>query len=303
MGEIVAAVFTTHVPRLMITDPQARRAYMGKNVTTFYDAMEQVERERLSRLDFETYALIDTHWFTTLEYVLNANERLKGVYTSDEIPQMIHELPYDYPGDAELAAAVETLAHERGVRVSAAAYPHLPVHYPTLNVMHYFNPGARRRVLSLSVCQTASVQNDLAFGELLGEAIRAGERRVVLVAAGGLSHRFWDYDRVLQRASASPEDISALGNRIYDEKIMEWFCAGEHNQVLDAAADYRAKCSPEGRFSHYLVMAGAMGGRQWRWRGEQFGRYEAAIGTGQAIFFFAPQRQSADSAAASVGAS
>jgi 3,4-dihydroxyphenylacetate 2,3-dioxygenase len=303
MGEIVAAVFTTHVPRLMITDPQARRAYMGKNVTTFYEAMEQIERERLSSLDFETYALIDTHWFTTLEYILNANERLTGVYTSDEIPQMIHELAYDYPGDPQLARTIETFARERGIRVMAAAYPHLPVHYPTLNVMHYFNPGGRRRVLSISVCQTASIHNDLAFGEMLAEAIRASERRVVLIAAGGLSHRFWDYDRLLQRASASPEDISAPGNRIYDERIMEWFRAGQHESVLDAAEDYRAKCSPEGRFSHYLIMASAMGGRRWNWRGEQFGRYEAAIGTGQAIFFFGPNRQSTSMEAALEGVS
>jgi len=302
MGEIVAAVFTTHVPRLMITDPQARQAYMGKNVTTFYDAMEKIERERLRPLSFDTYALIDTHWFTTLEYILNANERLCGVYTSDEIPQMIHELPYDYPGDPELASAIESVARKRGLRVFAAPYPHLPVHYPTLNVMHYFNSDRQRRVLSISVCQTASIHNDLAFGEALSEAIRAGDRRVVLVAAGGLSHRFWDYDCIMQRASASPEDISALGNRIYDEKIMEWFRAGEHGHVLEAAADYRAKCSPEGRFSHYLIMAGAMGGRAWEWRGEQFGRYEAAIGTGQAIFFFGPRSARSDTAVARGGA-
>jgi hypothetical protein len=30
-----------------------------------------------------------------------------------------------------------------------------------------------------------------------------------------------------------------------------------------------------------------MGGAQWNWAGEQFGRYEAALGTGQAIFHFA----------------
>jgi 3,4-dihydroxyphenylacetate 2,3-dioxygenase len=298
VGEIVAAVFTTHVPRLMITDPQARLAYMGKNVTTFYDAMEQIESERLGKLNFDTYALIDTHWFSTLAYILNANERLCGIYTSDEIPQMIHELPYDYLGDAELARAVEAVARERGVRVTAAPYPHLPIHYPTLNVMHYFNPKGRRRVLSISVCQTASIENDMAFGEVLAAAIRSTDRRVVLVAAGGLSHRFWDYDHVLERASASADDISAPGNRIYDERMMEWFRAGRHDCVLDAAADYRAKCSPEGRFSHYLIMAGAMGGREWNWRGEQFGRYEAAIGTGQAIFFFGPDKSDAESPAA-----
>jgi hypothetical protein len=36
-------------------------------------------------------------------------------------------------------------------------------------------------------------------------------------------------------------------------------------------------------FSHYLVIAVAMGAEQWSWGGEQFGRYEVAIGTGQSI--------------------
>ncbi|MGH7820412.1 MAG: catechol 1,2-dioxygenase [Candidatus Binatia bacterium] len=286
MGEVVAAIFTTHVPRLMILDPEARRAYMGRNVSTFYEAMAKLERERLAPLDFDTFVLVDTHWFTTLEYVLNAHERLCGLYTSEELPQMLHELRYDYPGDPELATAIVVAAKRAGMRAVASSHPGLPVHYPTLNVMHYFNPAARRRVLSMGVCQIASVENDLRFGVAMGEAIRESERRVVLVASGGLSHRFWDYDRVLDRASASPDDISSPENRRYDEKIMEWFRAGAHRQVLAAADDYRARCSPEGRFSHYLVVAGALGGKDWTWKGVQFGSYEAAIGTGQAIFYF-----------------
>ena len=139
----------------------------------------------------------------------------------------------------------------------------------------------------MGVCQTARISNDVAFGVAMGAAIRASTRRIVLIAAGGLSHRFWDYDNVLQHASASPEDISSLANRLYDEKLMEWFKSGRHDEILRAAPEYRAECSPEGRFSHYLMMAGALGGEEWNWRGEQFGRYEAALGTGQTIFYFA----------------
>ncbi len=288
MGEVVAALFTTHVPRLMIMDPEARKAYMGRNVTTFYDAMAQLERERIRGLDFDTFVLFDTHWFTTLDYVLNAHERLAGVYTSEELPAMLHDLEYDYAGDSELARAIEQTARERGIRALASAHRNLPLHYPTLNVMHYLNPGRSRRVLSIGVCQLASVANDLAFGDALGAAIKNSGRRVVLVASGGLSHRFWNYDRVLDHASASPEDISSTANRLYDERIMQWFREGRHAEVVASAEDFRTHCSPEGRFSHYLMMAGAMGAGTWNWRGEQFGRYEAAIGTGQAIFFFSP---------------
>lgn len=285
MGEVRAAVFTTHVPRLMIHEPEARKAYMGKNVTTFYDAMAALER-RLAGIEFDTFLVIDTHWFTTLDYVLNAHPRLSGVYTSEELPAMLHDLEYDYQGDPELALAAEAAAKERGMRALASAHRNLPLHYPTLNVMYYLNPGARRRVLSMGVCQITSVKNDLAMGSVIADAIRQTDRRVVMLASGGLSHRFHDYDHVLEHASASPDDITTAENRQYDERIMEWFRAGRHAEVLACADDFRARCSPEGRFSHYLIMAGVMGGTQWNWKGEQFGRYESAIGTGQAIFCF-----------------
>jgi len=39
-----------------------------------------------------------------------------------------------------------------------------------------------------------------------GQAIWKSNRRVVIVASGGMSHKFWDYDHILDRASASPEE-------------------------------------------------------------------------------------------------
>jgi 3,4-dihydroxyphenylacetate 2,3-dioxygenase len=289
MGEVAAAIFTTHVPRLTIRDPAARKAYMGRNVSTFYDAMERLYRERLCELDFDTFVLFDSHWFTTLEYVLNAHQRLSGIYTSEELPEMLHEMPYDYEGDPELARAIEQAARARGMHALASAHRGLPIHYPTLTVMMYFNqPPQPRRVLPIGVCQTASVRNDLSFGAAVGDAVRAADRRVVLVASGGLSHKFWDYDHAREHASASPDDISSPANRAFDERIMGWMLAGRHDEIIEHAPEFRAQCSPEGRFSHYLMMAGALGGSRWDWQGEQFGRYEAALGTGQAIFFFAP---------------
>src|SRR5260370_18225287 len=106
--------------------------------------------------------------------------------------------------------------------------------------------------------------------------------------AGGLTRNFGDNNIFRDGTSAGPVIFVSTTNRLYDERIMEWFKLGRHDAVLAAADDFRAHCSPEGRFSHYIMMAGAMGGDSWNWRGEQFGKYEAAIGTGQAIFFFQP---------------
>jgi 3,4-dihydroxyphenylacetate 2,3-dioxygenase len=289
-GSIVAGLFSTHVPRLMILDPEARRAYMGKNVTTFYDALPKLYAERLAGLDFDTFVVIDTHWHSTLEFILNAHARHEGIYTSDEIPWMIHEYAYDHPGDPELAALIADEAKRRGVPAEAAAHRGLPVHYGTLNPMHYYNPGpAKKRVLPISVLDTAEVEPNLRFGEALAAAVAHSGRRVVLVASGGMSHRFWPLATIRQRASADPADISDPALREFDDRIMGWWRAGDHASVLAHAEEFRRTCSPEGRFAHYLVLAGAHGGPAWTARGEQFGRYEAAIGTGQSIFWFGPQ--------------
>lgn len=286
MGEIIAAIFATHVPRLMIFGEAERKAYMGRGVTTFYEAMEKLYRERLAGLDFATFVVFDTHWFSTIQYVMNASSRLEGVYTSEEVPELLHEHEYNYRGDPELAQTIAGAAKENNVRAFASTYRGMPVHYPTLVPMAYFNPQRNRRVLSTGVCQIANVHNDLAFGRAVGEGIRRSDRRVVLVAAGGLSHRFWEYDAVLDHTGADPANITSPENREYDERIMGMFRHGDHAGVVNLAAEYRKRCSPEGRFAHYLMMAGALGGEKFTSPGVQYGNYEAALGTGQAIFWF-----------------
>ena len=286
MGQIIAAIFTTHVPRLMIFGEAERKAYMGRGVTTFYEAMETLYRERLANLDFDSFLVFDTHWFTTIQYVMNASPRLEGVYTSEEVPELLHEHEYNYQGDPELAQTIATTAKEQNVRAFASTYRGMPLHYPTLVPMAYFNPQRNRRVLSTGVCQIAGVQNDLAFGRAVGEGIRRSDRRVVLVAAGGLSHRFWEYDLVLNHTAADPVHISSPENREFDERIMNMFGRGDHTGVIGLAAEYRKKCAPEGRFAHYLMMIGALGEGKCNAPGVQYGNYEAALGTGQAIFWF-----------------
>jgi 3,4-dihydroxyphenylacetate 2,3-dioxygenase len=287
MGSLVAGLFSTHIPRLMIVDPAERRAYMGDEPSTFWVALDEVRTQRLEPLDPDTFVIIDTHWHSTLEFVVNAHARLEGVYTSDELPWMIHDYQYDYPGDPELAELIVAEAVQRGVPAITSAHRGLPVHYGTLNPMHYYNPGPRkRRVLTISVLDTAEVEPNLRFGEAIAAAVTRSDRRAVLIASGGMSHHFWPLAVIRERASANPNDIFSADLREWDERIMACWTAGDHAAVLDRVDEFRKSASPEGRFAHYLVLAGAFGRAAWHSRGEQFGRYEAAIGTGQSIFWF-----------------
>jgi 3,4-dihydroxyphenylacetate 2,3-dioxygenase len=288
MAKFVGAALCTHIPRLFILDPAARKAYMGEDVTTMYDAMEELYTAKVAALDVDTFIVVDTHWFSTIDYILNANDRLSGSYTSEELPDMIHDYAYDYRGDPELADWIAEVGAKNNLRVNPCHYSTLPIHYPSLTTMKYLNPTNSARVLSVSVCQTAQMHNDLAFGEAIGEAVRSmpDARRVVFLAAGGMSHRFNPYDVILPRAGADPSNITTEDNRKWDERILGLLLEGKHAEVLELSAEFKRVASPEGRWAHYLNMVGALGGASFTVPGELVGAYEAALGTGQANVWF-----------------
>lgn len=102
-----------------------------------------------------------------------------------------------------------------------------------------------------------------------------------LPAAGGLSHRFWSYDEMAAHASPDPAHVSSETNRAYDETMIDLLRKGDHASVIRLVPEFRAKCSPEGFFAHYSMLAGALGGEACAAGAVQYGDYENAIGTGQ----------------------
>lgn len=283
-GAIVGATLTTHVPRLFLEGAE-REAYIGKNQSSFFEALPQMYQEQIKGRDFDTFLIIDTHWWTTVDFVVNGNYLLTGTYTSDEVPEMIHDYAYNYAGDRELAARIAECAKEKGLPVSVCKNPFLPVHYPTLVPMHYLNPEKNYNVLITSVAYTSSVEQELRYGEVIREAVEASGRKVVLVASGGLSHKFWPLEVIKERAGPELSNIPE-SNREFDEDIIGFLKQGEHYTVLSITEEFRRECSPEGRFAHYLRMVGALGGMDCTLKGIQYGNYEAAVGTGQVILWF-----------------
>jgi aromatic ring-opening dioxygenase catalytic subunit (LigB family) len=109
---------------------------------------------------------------------------------------------------------------------------------------------------------------------------------VVFLAAGGMSHKFNAYDVILPKAGADPANITLPANRQWDERILDLLLQGRHGEVLALSDEYRRAASPEGRWAHYLNMAGALGGDDFKAKGQLFGTYESALGTGQVNVWF-----------------
>jgi 3,4-dihydroxyphenylacetate 2,3-dioxygenase len=281
MGEIVGAALVGHVPTIMLPE-DVRRKLGGGADTTLVSGFATM-RERLTDAGADTLLIVDSHWFTTAEHIVAGAPHHSGTYTSEELPRAIRGLAFDYPGAPELAVRIGRVGRERKQWVFNAADGDIAHHYPTLNVVHHVHRG--ERVLSTGVCQTADLEDFLAFGEVLAAAIAEGDERVAILASGGLSHRFWPLREFRDHGGYDPSHVITPEARAFDERVIELLRAGDHAAVIAAYPDYRAH-SPEGHFGHYLTMAGALGGREWTAKGEALSNYESSYGTGQIHIWF-----------------
>lgn len=283
MGEIIGAALVAHVPTIVMPESERRAMNDGEDIS-LVEGLHRIRREYLDRLAPDTIVVFDTHWFTTFEHCVTAHERRSGHYTSDELPRGMAAMPYDVPGDPELARAIEKVGTETdGTWVHATDDPYIAIHYPTVNLLGFLQGD--ERWISAGICQTAEVDDFLLFGQVLAEAVRGVDRRVVLLASGGMSHRFWPLRQLRAHESSDPVHIITPEARAADERLLGLFEAGDHAAVIDSMPEYRT-VSPEGRFGHYLSMVGALGGRDCRAKGTRCSKYESAVGTGQVHVFF-----------------
>jgi 3,4-dihydroxyphenylacetate 2,3-dioxygenase len=283
MGEIVGAGLVAHVPTIMLPEDVRRELNDGKEIS-LVPGLKRLRTEVFDRLQPDTIVVFDTHWETTFEHIITSADRRTGHFTSSELPRGMAGIPYDIPGDPELAAALEKKAAGRDdTWILACDDPYLPIYYGTVNIWSHLKGG--ERWASIGINQCGQTEDFLLLGQLLGEAIAESDRRVVLLASGGMTHRFFSFRELRNHESSDPKNIISPEARAADEHILDLLRAGDHRTVIEEMPEYK-KQGPEGKFGHYLIMAGAIGGAACTAPGEQFSDYEAAVGTGQVHVWF-----------------
>lgn len=282
MGEIVGVGLISHVPTTMLPEAVRLELNEGKEIS-FIPGYAKIRTEVLDRLQPDTIVIVDSHWFTTVEHVISAHPRRYGIFTSSELPRGMAQLHYDYQGDPELGRLAAEIGADMGTPTHASVDDHLPVYYATTNLVHWLRGG--ERVVSVSVVQTGEPDDFLVMGRAIGEAVSRIDRRVVILASGGMSHRFWRLKELVKHEASDPIHITTPEAREADLERIEWMKRGSHDLIIDTMDAY-LRYHPEGDFGHYLVMIGAVGGRDCVATGVQFSDYEASAGTGQVHMWF-----------------
>src|SRR5215472_10262401 len=278
MGEIVGAALFAHVPTIVLPEKDRREINNGED-TTLVAGLQELRRDVFEVLDYDTVVVLDSHWATTVEFVVTAQERRAGLFTSEELPRGMVRRPYDFPGDPELAHAIAAKADVNGTWITAIDDPYLPIFYATTNLWEYLGRGLDKRWVSIGVCQTADTEDNLRLGRALGQAIAETDRKVVLIASGALSHTFWPLRELRAHEASDPVHIRTPQARAADLERIAWLTAGDHARVIKTMPEY-ATVRPEAKFAHYLMMIGALGEEAVTAPGRPFSDYENSVGTG-----------------------
>lgn len=285
MGEFVAAGFLSHVPTIMLPLETRKELNEGKEIS-LVPALKKLRKEKFETLDYDTVIMLDSHWFTTVEFVVTAQDRRAGLFTAEELPRGMCRIPYDWKGDPELANAIAAEGEAQGTWITPISDPYLPLYYPSVNLWTYLGQGLEDKAwISLSVAQTGDTEDFLRVGRAIGEAVRKTDRKVIIIASGSLSHTFYPLRELRNHEASDPSHIFSPGARAADEQRLQWFAEGRHDLVLDTMDEFMP-FRPEGKFAHYLMMAGALGERDFSAPGVQISDYENSMGTSQVHVWF-----------------
>jgi 3,4-dihydroxyphenylacetate 2,3-dioxygenase len=281
MGEIVLAAKMTHVPTMLMSEQEG--PIKGTRQAAI-DGHREIAR-RAKALGADTVVICDTHWVINAGFHINANSRFEGLFTSNEFPQFIQNLPYGYDGNPALGDAIAAEASGRGVHTLAHHLDSLELEYGTLVPMRFMSREHEMKVVSVAAwCTVHDHQESRVVGEAIRAAVEASDSKVLLVASGSLSHKIWankDY-----AANNGTFTISSEFNRQMDLHVLDMWQRGDHATFLRMLPDYAQFCCGEGSMHDTAMLYGALGWDSYDRPCEVVTDYFPSSGTGQTNVIF-----------------
>lgn len=280
MGKLAFAAKITHVPSMYLSEMDG--PHKGCRDAAINGHHEIAKRCR--ELGVDTIVVFDTHWLVNSGYHINNAPHFKGVYTSNELPHFIKNMPYEYDGNPELGKLIADAATEAGVQTRAHDNTTLAMEYGTLVPMRYMNEDRHFKVISISaMCQVHALEDSAKLGAAVRKAIEEDyDGTVAVFASGSLSHRFAQNgvaDQYLHKVwSPFLEE--------FDHAVVKMWENGEWAKFTEILPEYAEKCHGEGFMHDTAMLLGTLGWDQYEGKVEVVTPYFGSSGTGQinAIF-------------------
>jgi 3,4-dihydroxyphenylacetate 2,3-dioxygenase len=275
MGKLALAAKITHVPSMYLSELDGPH----KGCRDAAIAGHKEIGRRCRDLGVDTIVVFDTHWLVNSGFHVNCAPAFEGVYTSNELPHFIKNLPYAYPGNPALGHLLADAATAAGVRTRAHSDTSLTLEYGTLVPMRYMNEDQRFKVVSVSALCTV---HDLKDSATLGRAVRKAieeeyDGTVAILASGSLSHRF-------AQNGVSEEYLHKMWDPFLEQvdlRVVDLWKQGDWATFTAMLPMYAEKCWGEGNMHDTAMLFGALGWDQYQGTVDIVTPYFPSSGTGQ----------------------
>ena len=284
MGKLALVAKTTHVPSIYLSELDGPRKGTRQDAI---DGHREIGR-RCRELGVDTIVVFDTHWLVNANYHINCAQHFKGLYTSNELPHFISNLPFEFSGNPALGKILAKGCNDAGVETLAHDATTLNPEYGTLVPMRYMNADQHFKVISVSALCTVHYLNDSAR---LGWAMRRAveehyDGTVAFLASGSLSHRF-------AQNGLAPEFAFKIWSPLLeslDHSVIDMWKRGDWKTFCEMLPEYASKGHGEGFMHDTAMMLGALGWSSYDGKADIVTPYFGASGTGQinAIFPVTP---------------
>ena len=277
MGKLVFAAKVAHVPTMYLSEQDG--PFKGCRQSAV-DGHREMGR-RMKALGVDTVIVLDTHWLVNNAYHINANAHFKGVFTSNEFPHLLADMPYEYQGNPAMGDLIAKIAsEEKGVAVHSHHIASLELEYGTLIPMWLMNPDHGFKVVSVAcLCTVHDHQESRKVGEAIMDAIARSEGNYAIVASGSLSHAIHPNTKL-----KAMEQFFTISDEFYkqvDLRVVDLWKQGRFKEFTDMLPLYAKTCHGEGLMHDTAMLLGALGWDKYQTGVEIMTEYFEAAGTGQ----------------------
>ncbi len=275
MGKLALAAKITHVPSMYLSEQDG--PHKGCRQAAIEGHQEIARRCR--ELGVDTIVVFDTHWLVNSGYHINCAPSWEGVYTSNELPHFINNLPFAYQGNPELGRLIAATATAAGVHTRAHDATSLAPEYGTLVPMRYMNPDRHFKVVSIAaLCTVHNLEDSIELGRAVRRAIEEQyDGTVAVLASGSLSHRFAQNGV----ADAFLHKIWSPFLESVDHHVIELWKKGDWKTFCGMLPEYAVKCHGEGMMHDTAMLLGVLGAEDYQGQAEVLTPYFGSSGTGQ----------------------
>lgn len=237
-------------------------------------AMHEVAKV-IENVNPHVVVLISCHWASSFHHFVDATPHHKGILTALECPELISNVPYEYPGDEQLGSRLVEAGQEAGLPVVKVNDPTYVWDYGTVVPLRYLIPKGDIPVIDLSVTWAANLEETYFWGQQVGNVLRESEKRTVFVSSGALSHNLL----------RGPHLMPSIAEQALDNQFLEYLNRNDLQSAWKMLPQYARAAGVESGGRHLAMLLGVLQGSYT----SKYYAYGQSSASANVVMTFTPQ--------------